>query len=42
MYDLYVPMVEEFDRKLPMRGPRQLVEEGLKPLAGVHRILKRL
>lgn len=32
MYDLYVPMVEEFDKKIPYEEGKQLVLEGLKPL----------
>lgn len=32
MYDLYVPMVEEFDKKVPYDEAKTLVLEGLKPL----------
>ncbi|HEY5583484.1 MAG TPA: oligoendopeptidase F [Ruminiclostridium sp.] len=32
MYDLYVPMVEEFDKKIPYEEAKTLVQEGLKPL----------
>ena len=32
MYDLYVPMVEEFDRKIPFEEAKTLVSEALKPL----------
>lgn len=32
MYDLYVPMVEEFDKKIPYEEAKTLVAEGLKPL----------
>ncbi|HEX2926867.1 MAG TPA: oligoendopeptidase F [Ruminiclostridium sp.] len=34
MYDLYVPMVEEFDKKVPYEEAKKLVLEGLKPLGG--------
>lgn len=32
MYDLYVPMVEEYDKKVTYEEGKKLVEEGLKPL----------
>lgn len=32
MYDLYVPMVEEFDKKIPYEEARTIVAEALKPL----------
>ena len=32
MYDLYVPMVEEFDKKIPYEEGKTLVQEALKPL----------
>jgi len=32
MYDLYVPMVAEFDKKIPYEEGKNLVLEGLKPL----------
>lgn len=32
MYDLYVPMVEEFEKKVPYDEAKALVLEGLKPL----------
>ncbi|MDF2984711.1 MAG: oligoendopeptidase [Eubacterium sp.] len=32
MYDLYVPMVEEFDKKIPYEEAKKIVSEGLKPL----------
>lgn len=32
MYDLYVPMVEEFDKKIPYEEAKKIVAEGLKPL----------
>ncbi len=32
MYDLYVPMVEEFDKKIPYEEAKTLVAEALKPL----------
>lgn len=32
MYDLYVPMVEEFDKKIPYEEGKALVAEALKPL----------
>ncbi len=32
MYDLYVPMVEEFDKKIPYEDAKTIVAEALKPL----------
>ncbi len=32
MYDLYVPMVEEFDKKIPYEEAKTIVKEALKPL----------
>lgn len=32
MYDLYVPIVEEFDKKIPYEEAKSMVIEGLKPL----------
>ena len=32
MYDLYVPMVEEFDKKIPYEEAKAMVQEGLSPL----------
>lgn len=32
MYDLYVPMVEEFDKKIPYEEAKTIVAEALKPL----------
>ncbi len=32
MYDLYVPMVEEFDKKIPYEEAKTLVADALKPL----------
>ncbi len=32
MYDLYVPMVEEYDKKVTYEEAKKLVEEGLAPL----------
>lgn len=32
MYDLYVPMVEDFDKKVPYEEAKKLVLDGLKPL----------
>ena len=34
MYDLYVPMVGEVDRKIPYEEAREMVLEGLVPLGG--------
>jgi oligoendopeptidase F len=32
MYDIYVPLVKDADRKIPFENAKELVKEGLKPL----------